>query len=708
VGDKFTLICQGYTGTSSPADAVVTVVSVFPDGSINDFTIADGTGTYTKGFAQGGVRTYGPIGTVTVAAGGTNYAVGDLLTITQSGGANGVYEVLTLGASDAVATVGLVTRGSGYHVEAGLATTTDSAAGADCTLSIATIADVDASGKTYNKPVWEITNVGLPAAATINAIDTNVDDATAFQTYSIKIARAGDGNNLTPPDAAFTEMKINTYGSIRAGHISTETGTFAAGDVLKVMQTTDKGGRITVLSVDESDDIATFAITSRGVGYTVADDLELHDASGDTGGRFDLTAIGDYTLSGGTVTFLADPTYAADLTGPVYVDEIGPYAYELNGTISRERRKPTQGDWLWATFTNAVTNVFTFTSSHVGATPTVSAYSTSTGSKTIERQARAGGVKTIAVKDGGSDYEVGDIITLDATPVGESGSGCYIEVLTLAGSAIATFAVMNPGQDYTVEDDVTSTGHTGDATFTISAITTEDEWITVPASSYTLSGTGSLICTINDTQALVDDGDGVRMCHTFALGNKLAIENTIDAACATEETYVVEEDGVAQVLDTDYVLLGGLRLGSYLTCSVATATAAAGDVLALVQSGATGGQITVLTVDGSDDIATFEVTAAGSGYTIESDLSVTKVSGSGTEHDSITFDIEAGDLDYSHVKWLTDKSPAADTEVHILVKSNQMVLAQGDALRFDRGENGGWQYRGLIPTAAEVLAVSYV
>lgn len=77
--------------------------------------------------------------TLTVQAGGTGYVVGDILTIVQSGASGGTAKVASIGGSGDVATVTFLTGGTGYGIAGTLATTTDSVAGADCTLNITAV-----------------------------------------------------------------------------------------------------------------------------------------------------------------------------------------------------------------------------------------------------------------------------------------------------------------------------------------------------------------------------------------------------------------------------------------------------------------------------------------------------------------------------------------------------------------------------------------
>ena len=77
--------------------------------------------------------------TLTIAAGGTNYVVGDILTIVQSGASGGTARVASITAGGVVATVTFLTGGKLYGIANTLATTTDSVAGADCTLNITAV-----------------------------------------------------------------------------------------------------------------------------------------------------------------------------------------------------------------------------------------------------------------------------------------------------------------------------------------------------------------------------------------------------------------------------------------------------------------------------------------------------------------------------------------------------------------------------------------
>ena len=113
----------GYTagyGLVSTAGTAITQIIGYP------FDSSDATQSIT-------IITATAIGAATVgASGGTGYAVNDVLTVVQSGGALGEVTVLTLGASNAVATVAVspTSPGAGYSIANNLATTGGTGSGA--------------------------------------------------------------------------------------------------------------------------------------------------------------------------------------------------------------------------------------------------------------------------------------------------------------------------------------------------------------------------------------------------------------------------------------------------------------------------------------------------------------------------------------------------------------------------------------------------
>lgn len=80
----------------------------------------------------------GAIGTVAVNAGGSGYAVGDILTVVQTGAA-GAKLVVTAVNAGAVTSVVVVERGQGYATGTGLSTSALTGSGSGCTVDVSTL-----------------------------------------------------------------------------------------------------------------------------------------------------------------------------------------------------------------------------------------------------------------------------------------------------------------------------------------------------------------------------------------------------------------------------------------------------------------------------------------------------------------------------------------------------------------------------------------
>jgi hypothetical protein len=512
VDNTFHLICNGWAATTTPHDAVVTVVAVHPNGGIKDFTIAEvaGTHTYTLGLATGAPALTAPSATTTHTP--------------------AVFEITALGSDS-------------------------------------------------DPAVFKTT------AAVVTAIDVHADDILDHETYKVWVA-GGSLDNKVEPVGAWVEYEVSgTTGAISDGHISTITGTYTVGQVLNIEEGgVDLGGRFTIVSIDESNDIVTGYISARGAGYTVADNKVLTNAAGiDQAARFDVTQIDDFVVSSGVVTFHI-PT--------------------VSGTISRApvgmKKLPAAGDWLKCVAYLTGQLVFTNTSALVGATPTAHANSSSTGAKIVQVACPiAGAVKTIAIKSATGTYAANDILTL----VQEGGSGCKIKVVSVDGSFdITDIALLEGGSGYSIGDDLAATGgEAGTATFTVSAVATAGEYITRTVTHcYALSGTGNLVVTFTDG-AKVPAGNLVRMSHTFALWNKVAITSVIDPAAHVPEVYKVTYDGTVMTVTTHYTIGSGVinittttppTVGVVVQVYVLTGsmTCVAGDEITFEQ-GASGGYV---------------------------------------------------------------------------------------------------------------------
>ena len=83
----------------------------------------------------------GTITTITLGAGGANYSVNDVLTITQAGSdGSGTATVTAVDGAGAVTAITLLAAGDGYQIESGLATTVAPAGGDNnCTINITAV-----------------------------------------------------------------------------------------------------------------------------------------------------------------------------------------------------------------------------------------------------------------------------------------------------------------------------------------------------------------------------------------------------------------------------------------------------------------------------------------------------------------------------------------------------------------------------------------
>lgn len=85
--------------------------------------------------------TAGAITGVTIAAGGSGYHIGDVLTVVQAGGSLGTLTVNAVSATGVVTDVEILTRGSGYTAASGLATTVAPSGGSSCTITISSVTE---------------------------------------------------------------------------------------------------------------------------------------------------------------------------------------------------------------------------------------------------------------------------------------------------------------------------------------------------------------------------------------------------------------------------------------------------------------------------------------------------------------------------------------------------------------------------------------
>jgi hypothetical protein len=370
-------------------------------------------------------------------------------------------------------------------------------------------------------------------------------------------------NGLTgltsPHDAVVTVVAVNPNGGIKDFTVADGTASYtlgfatAASDVLT------------------SPTPATFRITQVGAfTAAVVDEIDVHANDIETyetyklfvgknwRGRavswteYELTT--DYTIASGVVTFVP----------------VGSGGQGL----------PNAGDWVKCVAYLAGQLVFTNTATQVGATPTVDPRSTSTGAKVIEvANPVAGALKTVAVAAGGTGYEVGDILTITQT----GGALGKAIVTTINAGAVTGVAILQGGTGYADASALATVnamaGSNDGCTIDITVATAGEYVARTVTVTYALSGTGDLIVTF---VAVIPAGELVRMCHTFALGNKITPEIGLDADNAVAEVFKVTVDGTLQTLTTDYTV----ESGPYIKFTADHSPAADAEVHVVVQTNA--------------------------------------------------------------------------------------------------------------------------
>lgn len=144
------------------------------------------------------------INSVSIAAGGTGYVVGDLLNVVQGAAYGGVVRVTSVYAG-AVTGVTVVTGGAGYSAAAGLATT--GGTGSGCTITIASV-----TTETLTQAIARVSEMiyfcGI-ISTTYGLNSTWAALATAVQSYGNKLLFL-PSNALTDIPGVFTTIKNAT------------------------------------------------------------------------------------------------------------------------------------------------------------------------------------------------------------------------------------------------------------------------------------------------------------------------------------------------------------------------------------------------------------------------------------------------------------------------------------------------------------------
>lgn len=150
---------------------------------------------------------------ISIAAGGTGYHLGDILTIIKSGASGGTARVTTLGTDGAVTGVELVTRGTGYEASVGLATSVVPSDGSGCTITVTavgeeTILEALQKARAANNNWYVCMDVEADTAAH-KLVAAWVETATPASIYAFTTE---DPDTITAADTdIFTWLKARLY-----------------------------------------------------------------------------------------------------------------------------------------------------------------------------------------------------------------------------------------------------------------------------------------------------------------------------------------------------------------------------------------------------------------------------------------------------------------------------------------------------------------
>lgn len=433
---------------------------------------------------------------ITVNSGGTNYRLGDLLTVAGGSGTLASARVTSINTAGAVLTVNIIQSGQ-YSVLPSLAGAPTSVApggGNGCTLDLTMgIAGIDIAtgGQQYTAPPMvsisggggsdatanttliagvvnsiQITNpgTGYTSAPTVTISSGSGARAIAYLVptgvANIQLLNNGGNTYTSPPtvtiSAAGSGAIVSTvYMRITSASLATggAGSQYVAGDILIVAGGSGlESATIRINEVDQQGGIANFTLTTSGK-YSTLPVMATNAVYGGSGqaASFNLTAgIDSVSLSSGGTGYTAPPTVVItpnDQTG------YGASAYSLlsNTTVSSV--------------------VFTAPGTGYTATPTVSI--TSGEGATAEAVLTATGVQYVNVGNGGSGYTSATV-----SFVADHGAGA-VATATISGGSITGINVTSAGSGYTVPPTVVITGNGSGAVATSQLYATSVDYLTI-------------------------------------------------------------------------------------------------------------------------------------------------------------------------------------------------------------------------------------
>jgi hypothetical protein len=427
-----------YNVSASQTVASTTISAL---GIFRNTPLTGGSGT---GATANVTITNGQVYSMTMVNNGINYAVGDNLSATFAGSTNGI------------ATISAVTGGTNY--------------------TNGTYTGVSLTGGT-----------GTGAKATIVVSSNSV--------FSVTLTTAGTGYTVADAMSASATVignGINTLNTATlVGGANYTTGTYTG---VPLTGGTGTGAQATIV-VGVGGDVTSVTMTSRGVNYTIADNLSA--AASNLGGYTNgiatfgtITAGSNYTdgsytnvtLTGGAGTGArANITVAGNVVTAVTITTKG-NSYVVADSLSCSALTIGSGINTLGTITAG--------SAYTNGTYTAVNLTGGSGSGAVATIVVAGGVvTTVTITSRGRGYVVGNIMSANSTDIGGTGSGFVVPVATVYAST--GFAVP-------VATVVTSSG------FTIPVLTV-----------YASSGLAFTVATLGSAGGFSVPVTGVRASNGF-------------------------------------------------------------------------------------------------------------------------------------------------------------------------------------------------
>ena len=394
---------------------------------------------------------------------------------------------------------------------------------------------------------------------------------------------AGEPNNAEtfnlmhlPSDA----IVAKSYGAaVSSNNAESGTVTLGAGKkyVVRGVETgdevslNDQNNAPSTYAIRTALDASELAITT-SAGATVANTGSL--ASGNVIDVTTATTVSQTNGSGALLTVDTD----TDVTGELTLATTTTFTF-TNGTDTER----TAGTYSDVTFAAA------------NGTGTGNGGTTATLDVTVD----AAGVTTIALVDGGSGYQAGNTLTIDATQIGGTAGDTDI-VITLIATEVTAVADRDASSTFTIgADDYTTDGSGTGATFTI---TTNGSG--VPNVTVTNGGSGYAVddtITIQGVKFSSSDEpadftfDVASIADTTGTSVKYAEVLTSENAFKSGETYVIQSmgdsNGVTSTADSDAFIIA--QAFTDTSDAQLTGTLAVGTKIKMASVGDTIGSTTV-------------------------------------------------------------------------------------------------------------------